>query len=678
MKRSIHSIIFSIFLLAPIFLIQASSLSISPASGTFSVGSTFDISILLDTKGKAINAFQVFLKFPADKLQVISPSVGQSIAGVWTISPKFNNSLVTIDLEGGFPGGITVSSGILTSITFRVKSVGEAIVKFIDKSAVFLDDGLATDDLGQTRNAIYQFRLPPPQGPVVVSETHSDETAWYANANAVLSFASEAIGVEDFSYVLNRDPITVPDSIGEGSRKSVSYTNLADGVHYFHVKSMRDSVWGGTTHFSIKVDTVAPAQFSTNIVPSARTTRTRPIIEFKTTDASSGISHYEIRIEPLSPDAIASRTSLDGGQNFFIETNSPYIPPTLALGSYDVIIRAYDNASNYREVTKRLSVTTFALEFISGKGIEVRNLFVISWTWVWIIGVFLLLILGFGAYKAWKWRHEVHIAHSEKQLPEDVEKQLEELKEYRAKYNPKILGIFLVGLSLNLSLLSFNEVHAQTQEIAPPLISTISKDISNKEIFYVGGKTNIANQTVILYYQNLSTGETNSQSVESGLSGDWFYRHTGFLSTGEYLLWTQSKMGEKLSPPSPEMRMMVKQTALQFGSNRLSYEAIYLFLIILLVVGIIGLSIFITFHLYHGRIKHKKLKKEIREAEESIRRGFAVLRRDIEAELALVRQANLGGALLVQERHIETQLLNDLDIVQKRIGQEIWDIERES
>ena len=127
MKRYIFFIVLFICLLIPESSF-ASTLSLSPSAGTFSVGSTFNVSVLLDTKGKSINALQVFLTFPSDKLQVVSPSTGQSIVGVWTAPPKYNNTLGTVSLEGGIPGGIVTSSGVLTTVTFRVKSVGEGIV----------------------------------------------------------------------------------------------------------------------------------------------------------------------------------------------------------------------------------------------------------------------------------------------------------------------------------------------------------------------------------------------------------------------------------------------------------------------------------------------------------------------------------------------------------------------
>lgn len=676
MKLSIFSKIFLLSLFLYFFtplLSSASTLSVSPSTGTFSVGSTFNVSLLLDTKGKEINALQAFISFPPDKLQVVSPSIGQSIIGVWTVAPKFNNSKGTLDLRGGIPGGIIASSGLLTNITFRVKSVGEAVIKYTDGSRVFLNDGKATDDLSDTNSAVLQFRLPPPQGPIVVSETHPDQSAWYSNPVAILRFTNEASGVEGYSYVISNDPTTVPDNISEGVKQTVSYSNLADGVHYFHVKSLRDGVWGGVTHFAIQVDVTPPAEFSPEILPGERTSSTKPVIQFVTTDASSGFDHYEIKLEPLSLESVEASKEM-GGKNFFIETTSPFIPVSLSVGSYNVVVRAYDKAGNHREVTKHLTIVTPWFRFINDQGIHVKNWFIISWMWIWIIGLLLLILLAYTAYKVWKWRHEVTEHHREKKLPEDVVKQLDELKSYREKYGIKA-AIIVLAL---LGSLSFAPVQAQTVEIAPPLITDLSRDISNKEIFYIGGKTNRVEQAVVIYFQNLLTGETTSQSVISDDNGDWFYRHTGFLSAGEYLLWAQTKNGDLLSPPSPQENMTVKRTAIQFGSNRLSYETIYFFIILVLILVITILAMFIIYHYYHGRKKHREFKKEVRDAEESIKRGFAILRRDIEAELLLIRKATTGEALTLEEKEKEARLLQDLNIVQKRIGKEIWELKKES
>ncbi len=540
------------------------------------------------------------------------------------------------------------------------------MIKFSPKSRVLLNDGLATDSLTGTSSALYQLKLPPPQGPLVFSDTHPDQSVWYPNNSTVLRFVSSN-AVEGYSYILSNDPATIPDNISEGIRTSVEYNNLADGIHYFHIKSLRDQVWGGTTHFAFKVDTTPPADFPMEILPSARTTSQKPVFQFTTTDLSSGMDHYEIRLEPLSPDAVKVYSN---DESFFIEATSPFIPSTLALGSYDVTVRAYDKAGNYREVSKRLEITTPIFSFIGSTGIQIKNI-TLQWKWVWIISILILLALLFVAYKVFNWHNLVHIHNQEKKLPQDIEAKLEELKKYREKYGVAAL-ILLFAM---MSMFSFHRVNAETLEFTPPLITSFSKDISNKEIFYAGGKTGTANDIVILYLQNLLTGETISENVQSDKNGDWFYRHDTFLSPGDYLIWTQSKRGEELSPPSPQTKMTVKQTAIQFGANRLSYETIYLLLVIILLLVLAGIIIFILYHVYHGRRKHREFQRLIREADESVRRGFAVLKRDIEAEIGIVRKAL---PLSSEDKEKELRLLGDLNAISKHIGKEIWDIRQGS
>ena len=138
-NRRIFIVPFSLLLSVFFFLFflpsdsRAATFLLSPSSGTFSIGSTFSVSILLDTKGQSINALEVALSFPPDMLQIVSPSTGKSVIGVWTDTPNFDNANGKMDLQGGIPGGITVSNGLVSTVTFRVKSVGEGGVKFLDK-----------------------------------------------------------------------------------------------------------------------------------------------------------------------------------------------------------------------------------------------------------------------------------------------------------------------------------------------------------------------------------------------------------------------------------------------------------------------------------------------------------------------------------------------------------------
>lgn len=667
-KKAILIFSFAIFL-SGFFItpVHAAKLLLSPSSGTFTVGSTFDVSIFLNTEGKSVNTVSAMLSFPADKLQLVSPTIGQSVISVWTAQPMFDNQTGLVKLTGGMPGGINVQSGLITSLTFRVKQIGNStLVKFSDESRVLANDGNGTDILSSVQNGAYNLILPPPAGPIVSSKTHSDQSKWYSNKNVILSWNGSSIG--SYSYILDQDPAGSPDDISEGSKTTLTYKDLSDGTYYFHIKSLRDGVWGGVTSFGINIDTEPPAEFLPELTPSNWTSSKNQIVNFQTSDVSSGVSYYEIKTVPLSPKLPVSKSD----NNLFIEATSPY-QLSLDIGKYDIILRSYDKAGNYREVISRLNVVTPIFGIIGNAGIKIGGLF-IEWFWFWIILSILVLILWYIALRTKKWHHGFILPKDGKKLPSDVESQLETLKKYRKKYGNLVLLIIVVGSLFFQG--SANAQQVQQIQLSPPIISLVSRNISNEEIFYVGGKTDSSGITVVIYLQNAQTGETFSDNVSSDTKGNWFYRYPTFLASGDYLLWTQSKLDENLSPPSPQIQMTVQKTAIQFGASRLSYEIIYLILAAAFLLVIIGLIVFIIYHARQGRKKHKLFFKEIYEAEESIRRGFAVLRRDIEAELAVLRKANLSGLISEEAKQKESHLLEDLNAIQKYITKEVWDVEQ--
>lgn len=658
---------FLAFSLVPILPAQAASatLSITPNTGTFVVDSTFDISIYLDTQQQAVNTIELNIKFPADKLQLVSSSTGKSIIGIWTSLPKFNNQNGTVYLVGGIPGGITVSRGLIASFTFRVRAVGSAIVKF-ENSRVLLNDGFGTEIVTQNYNSLFDLTLPPPAGPIVISDTHPDQTRWYKDRSLSLKWGDEG-GDQGFSYMLNSNPIDTPDTISEGSKHAVVYPNLGDGRHYFHIRALRDGVWGGTTHFAVSIDATPPAEFKIDIVPSARTTKKQPVIQFSTSDAASGFDHFELKIIALN--------KLDGktDDSLFIEAQSPYVPGDLELGDYDVIVRGFDKAGNFREQTERMEIVTAVFRFVTGKGIEVRSWFVLSWWMIWIALAIILLILLLITRRLHLWHRIIDHKRENKVLPSNLQTQMDELRRYREKYGKMLPMIALLALGLFFGMSP--SVKAQEGILPPPVISTVSKNISDDEIFYMGGQTDVANAEVVIYLQNLETAATMTESAKADKNGQWFYRHSSFLSSGNYLLWTQTKLGDQMSPPSPQISLKVETTAIKFGANRLSYTTLYLILMTLFAVLAILLLIYVIWKFFHGRHKHQMFLKEVAEAEESIKRGFAILNRDIQAELAVVKQARLNQKLSAQEHEKEEQLMKDLENIEQYLSKEIWDIE---
>ena len=209
--------------------------------------------------------------------------------------------------------------------------------------------------------------------------------------------------------------------------------------------------------------------------------------------------------------------------------------------------------------------------------------------------------------------------------------------------------------------------------LSPPLIKTINKNISNDELFYAGGFTGIPKAEVVLFLQNLDSGETLQFNTPSDENGEWFYRHDEFLIPGNYVLWGQSKISEQLSSPSSQVQILVDKKALQFGSSKFSLPTIYLGLISLLSLIVLATVFYIIHHYRQIRRKNKLLSSQVLEIEASIRRGFAVLNRDIEAELAALKRSK--GRMTAQDLQQEETMLKDLEEIEKYLSKEIWELE---
>lgn len=654
--------------------VSAATLSVTPFVGTFEVGSTFDVSLMLNTEGKNVNAIRASLSFPADILQVVSPSAGNSAITLWTSPPTYNNSTGTIIFEGGFQNGVNITNGLITKITFRVKSVGTAIIRFKDDSKVLLDDGKGTGALSQTNNGIYTLTLPPPAGPEVISETHPDQSRWYNNSSVILKWVDdEPELVEKYSYVLSDDPNEISDNVPEGDKSSVVYENLSDGRHYFHIKALnKDNNWGGTTHYALNIDNTPPAEFSIDIFPGGVTSRRNPIIQFATTDNLSSIDYYEMKIIPLSNINYVENSKEN--QQMFIEANSPYIAQDLELGNYDIIVRAYDKTGNYRDSIKRLKISNAIFQFVGDRGLIIKGQSVISWTWLILIFMVVILALIFIIYRLRHLHNKIEMAKKDKKLPNEIRKKMEELKRIKEKY--KNIGTLVIFIASSLFFIPSVKAETFFQGIESPLITTISENISNNEIFYIGGKAKNNGQEISIYIKNERTGETFNENVSVDKNGEWFYRHDAFLSEGKYIMWAQSKIGDQVSPPSPQVEMNINKTALQFGSSRISYETLLSTVIIALFVVIIVLIFYAILFVRRIHKKEKVFKKEVREVEEALHKGFIILHREISKELNLLQKKSDKKNISSDEKNYRKHLMDDLEKIEQYIEKEIIDVKK--
>ena len=323
-------------------LLPRISINIMPRNGTFVEGSTFEVSILINSKGNEINGIEVRVGFDKNKLSVVKPSGGQSIIGVWVEPPSFDNTKGVVNYVGVVPNGIKTESGLIGTITFKAKTAGQAVVSIRSNSRILLNDGAGTETVVDLGRAEYSIVPKLPEGVVVFSETHPFPSEWYNNNSPVLSWDKDS-GVTGFSYVLDNKPNTIPENKILAEDTTKGYENLTDGLWYFHIKAYKQGIWGNTGHFLIKIDTTPPADFQPEVdyVLAAVTLVERSLVSFFTTDNLSGINRYEVGIINKSEPTTESPV--------FIQAESPFQVPLSKDSNLKVIVRAIDNAGNIRD-----------------------------------------------------------------------------------------------------------------------------------------------------------------------------------------------------------------------------------------------------------------------------------------------------------------------------------------
>jgi hypothetical protein len=338
-------------------LLARTEISLSPRSGSFVEGSTFQVQVLLNTRGQSINGIEVWINFDKDKLTIVNPSGGTSIIGVWVEPPAYDNTKGTASYVGVVPGGITTDAGLIGTITFKVKTTGSAVVSIASNSKILLNDGLGTAAILNLGRAGYSLLTKAPEGVQIYSETHPSQDTWYNNNYAVASWQKDP-GVTGFSYVLDNQPNTIPDNTVDTEDTSKVFDKLGDGLWYFHIKAIKSNVWGTTGQFLLRIDTIPPAKFTpeVNYLVASVALVERTLVSFFTTDNLSGIDHYEIGVidknQPL--------TVLPS----FESAESPFVVPIVSGGKLQVIVRAIDKAGNIRDESIDVSAPFFITKFV--------------------------------------------------------------------------------------------------------------------------------------------------------------------------------------------------------------------------------------------------------------------------------------------------------------------------
>ncbi len=143
---------------------DAATMSLNSSVVKVTEGSTFTVSVSVNTQGKTINNAEASISYPNDIVEVVSLGYGSSIFTLWAEVPSFSNSNGVISFNGGIPNpGYTGSGGVM-SVTFRAKKVGNASIA-LSGVAIRENDGLGTNIFSGQRNISIEVATKPVEPP---------------------------------------------------------------------------------------------------------------------------------------------------------------------------------------------------------------------------------------------------------------------------------------------------------------------------------------------------------------------------------------------------------------------------------------------------------------------------------------------------------------------------------
>lgn len=229
--------------------------------------------------------------------------------------------------------------------------------------------------------------------------------------------------------------------------------------------------------------------------------------------------------------------------------------------------------------------------------------------------------------------------------------------------------VFLILIILIFSFLPNFQILA-AELPTPEILIYPEIYLAGEEILYLEGKA-LPNSKVIL-----SLKKDNLQlkiwEVSSDENGNWIFSTNELFKSGNYQILSRTKdVKGTLSNFSPEYQIKVVLAGLSFGSRIITYQNLLLILIILALT-----TSFFSIYLILSRLKkaRAKLKKETREAAESLKNTFNNLRKDLEKK---IEYFDSKPGLSPEERKLRDEIMIILRNSEEQVRKEIKDIEKE-
>ncbi len=369
----------ALFLCLPAARAAGATFSFSSQTGSYSVGDAIPVTVYVNA-GQAVNAVSGVISFPNDKLAVSSVSKSSSVVSLWVQDPSYSNSAGTINFQGVILNpGFTGSNGNVITVYFRAISPGIALVSFTSGS-ILANDGQGTNVLDAQGLPANQYAVNVPAGaasnatastpsgtsgpsaPVISSPNVPDQNKWYPSNDIKLNWEVPS-DIDAVRLLYNKYQNSTPTVLYEPPMGEKELTGLGDGIWYFHAQFHDASGWGSTAHFRFQIDTTPPDPFQIRFAANPDPTNPQPAVILNATDTPSGIADYKIKVDDQNLIAVSAGQAASG----------PYSLPVQTSGPHNILVQAFDQASNYQTALASFTVTPIDPPTITGYTTSLRQ-----------------------------------------------------------------------------------------------------------------------------------------------------------------------------------------------------------------------------------------------------------------------------------------------------------------
>jgi hypothetical protein len=353
------SFLFAVALMYP-SAASAATLYLSPSSGSYAVGATFTVNVMVSSADQSANGYSGTVSYPSDLLELTSLGKGGSVVSLWVQDPSYSAGFANFEgvaFNPGYKGG----AGKILSLTFKAKASGVATVRF-NSGSILANDGQGTNiltGLGSGKFTIGEGAETPstpaptpevagkPAAPKISSTTHPDPAAWYSSPTVTVKWGLPA-GADGVNILADQQPTTDPGTSSDGVFSSYTYQDVKDGKWFVHVRVRNKNGWSPASHFPVNIDTVPPTAFQIQEMPIDGVTDFSRSFRFESADAGSGITRYEIQLDGES----AQQWSDDGSHI--------YATPPLQPGKHTLAARVFDAAGNSKSASVEFVIQALA------------------------------------------------------------------------------------------------------------------------------------------------------------------------------------------------------------------------------------------------------------------------------------------------------------------------------